>query len=80
MYEYTENGNNIKWEPNNSDLAAEAMKTAGVLPDTAELPSDAPITVNDGDKREQVRKKYRELHIKKYGKESKYYEGTANTE
>ena len=54
----------IRWEPADSELAELA---------TLDVVDDIGLTVSSGTAAE-IRERYKELHINKYGQESVYYE------
>lgn len=75
MYQKTSpSGHTIVWSPNDDELAQESMEAVegtGV-PDHVQVPDHAPVDVG-ADVAKQVQERYKELHIEKYGTESKFH-------
>lgn len=89
MYSRKSNSNHsIDWNPEDADLAAQAMEdVSGTgVPDMATLPDEANVDLDDvapqydrdpDQVAQDVRERYAELHVEKYGQDSRFYDETA---
>lgn len=74
MYERNQDGIIVEWAPDDEELALQAMEDVdgtGVS-DESTLPNDANVPV-DIKTAKEIKARYRELHINKYGEDSRYY-------
>ena len=78
MYErMTNSGHTVKWNPDDEELAEQAMEDqkGNGVPTDVNIPDDANVPV-EADIAAQIRERYREKHIEKYGEDSRYYDGS----
>lgn len=75
FYRRDSNGHKIDWQPDDDDLAKQALENTPKtgVPDHAMIPEDAPVEV-DNQTAKAIREEYQRLHIDKYGQESPYYD------